>query len=97
MGKERELVEEGNVYGDKSTQEDFDRLMKDILNDEHIREKILQIAKEKPLSVKEISKRMDMPSQEIGKHVMWLRHKGKIALHGIKERSPLFKTVEVGF
>jgi coenzyme F420-reducing hydrogenase delta subunit len=95
MGKERELVEEGNVYGDKSTQEDFDRLMKDTLDNEHVREKILQIAKEKPLSVREISMRMDMPSQEIGKHVMWLRHKGKIALHGIKERSPLYKTVEV--
>jgi coenzyme F420-reducing hydrogenase delta subunit len=96
MGKERELVEEGNVYGDNSTQEDFDRLMKDILENEHVREKILQIAKEKPLSVKEISKKLDMPSKEIGKHVMWLRHKGKIALHGIKKRSPLYKTVEVG-
>jgi predicted transcriptional regulator len=93
MGKEMELVEEGNVYNEKATQEDFDRLMKDILDDEHIREKILQIAQEKPLSVKEISMRMDMPSQKIGKHVMWLRHKGKIALHGIRKRSPLYKTV----
>ena len=96
LGKERELVEEGNVYGEKATQEDFDKLMKEILDDEHVREKILQIAKEKPISVKEISKKMKMPSDKIGRHVMWLRHKGKIALHGIRERSPLYKTVEVG-
>ncbi|UCE75509.1 MAG: hydrogenase iron-sulfur subunit [Methanomassiliicoccales archaeon] len=95
MGKERELVEEGNVYGDKAAQKDFDALMKGILDDEHTREKILLAAKAEPLSIKEISKRMGMPSQEIGRHVMWLRHKGKIALHGIEGRSPLYKTVEV--
>ncbi len=96
LGKERELIEEGNVYGEKATQEDFDRLMKETLDDEHTREKILQIAKREPLSVKEISKRMNMSSQEIGMHVMWLRHKGKIALQGIEDRSPLYRTVEVG-
>jgi coenzyme F420-reducing hydrogenase delta subunit len=85
MGKERELVEEGNVYGEKAVQEDFDGLMKETLEDEHTREKILQIAKME-----------NMPSQTIGRHVMWLRHKGKIALHGIEGRSPLYKTVEVG-
>lgn len=95
MGKERELIEEGNVYGEKASQEDFDALMKEILDDEHTREKILLIAKDEPLSIKEISKRMDMPSQEIGRHVMWLRHKGRIALHGIEGRSPLYRTVEV--
>jgi len=95
MGKERELVEEGNVYGEKASQEDFDAVMSDILDDEHTREKILLMAKDEPLSIKEISKRMDRPSHEIGKHVMWLRHKGKIALDGVEGRSPLYKTVEV--
>jgi F420-non-reducing hydrogenase iron-sulfur subunit len=95
MGKERELIEEGNVYGEKKSQEDFDFFMKGVLGDELTREKILFLAKDEPLSIKEISKRMEMPSQDIGKHVMWLRHKGKMALHGIKDRSPLYKTVEV--
>ncbi len=95
MGKEKELVEEGNVYGEKASQEDFDALMGEILDDEHTREKILLMAKDEPLSVKEISKRMDRPSQEIGRQIMWLRHKGKIALHDVEGRSPMYKTVEV--
>jgi coenzyme F420-reducing hydrogenase delta subunit len=95
MGKERELIEEGNVYGEKASQEDFDELMKGVLDNEFTREKILRMVKDEPLSIKEISDRMNMSSREIGMHVMWLRHKGKMALHGIEGRSPLFKTVEV--
>ena len=96
MGKERELVEEGNVYGEKRSQEDFDTIMQDVLDDEHTRERILVVTREKPLSVKEISEKLCMPSEKIGRHVMWLRHKGKIALHGVDDRSPLYKAVEVG-
>lgn len=96
MGKEKELIEDGNVYDEKRSQEDFDTLMRDVLDDEHTRENILLITRDEPLSVKEISKRLGMPSEEIGRHVMWLRHKGKISLHGVDVRSPLYKAVEVG-
>jgi coenzyme F420-reducing hydrogenase delta subunit len=96
MGKERELVEDANVYGETQTQEEFNALMQDTIDAEYTRSKILLLAKERPQSVKEMSKQLNMPSWEIGKHVMWLRHKGKIALHSIDGRSPLYKTVEVG-
>ena len=96
MGKERELVEDANVYGETTSQEEFNELMQDTIDAEHTRSKILLLAKVNPLSVKEMSKQLNIPSWEIGKHVMWLRHKGKIALHGIDGQSPLYKTVEVG-
>lgn len=96
LGKERELVEEANVYGETKSQDDFNELMQDTIDAEHTRSKILLLAKGNPLSVKEMSKQLNVPSWEIGKHVMWLRHKGKIALHTIHGQSPLYKTVEVG-
>ncbi len=95
MGKEKELVEEGNVYGEKLPQEEFDSMMNDILENERIREKILLLAKGKPLSVKEMAEKMKMPPNKVGGHVMWLRYKGKISLHSKKGRSPLYRTVEV--
>jgi coenzyme F420-reducing hydrogenase delta subunit len=95
MGKERELVEEGNVYGEMKTQNEFDELMNDTIDAEHIRRKIIQLTKGNPLSIKEISKTLNMPSWEIGRHVMWLRHKGKMAMSNIDDRSPKYVSVEV--
>lgn len=95
LGKERELVEEGNVYGEMKTQNEFDELMENAIDAEHTRRKIIQLTKGKPMSIKEISKILDMPSWEIGRHVMWLRHKGKMALSSIDDRSPKYISVEV--
>lgn len=95
LGKERELVEEGNVYGEMKTQNEFDELMKDTIDAEQIRRKIIQLTEGKPLSIKDISKKLNMPSWEVGRHVMWLRHKGKMALSGIDDRSPKYISVEV--
>jgi coenzyme F420-reducing hydrogenase delta subunit len=96
MGKERELVEEGNVYGEKKSQDEFDELMQNTIDAEHIRSKILLLTKENPLSVKEISEKLQEPSWDIGRHVMWLRQKGKMALARIDGRSPKYLSVEVG-
>jgi coenzyme F420-reducing hydrogenase delta subunit len=96
MGKERELVEEGNVYGETKTQDEFNELMQNTIDAEHIRSKILLLTKDNPLSVREISEKLHEPSWDIGRHVMWLRHKGKMALTGIDGRSPKYISVEVG-
>ena len=95
LGKERELVEEGNVYGERKSQNEFDELMHKTLDAEHIRCKILLLTKDEPLSVKELSERLNEPSWDIGRHVMWLRHKGKMALARIDGRSPKYISVEV--
>ncbi len=96
LGKERELVEEGNVYGEIKLQDEFDELMKNTLDSEHTRSKILLLTKDKALSVRELAERLDEPSWDIGRHVMWLRHKGKMALARIDGRSPKYISVEVG-
>lgn len=95
LGKERELVEEGNVYGEKRSQDEFDELMHNTLDAEHTRCKILLLTRDEPLSVKELSEKLSEPSWDIGRHVMWLRHKGKIALARIDDRSPKYISVEV--
>jgi coenzyme F420-reducing hydrogenase delta subunit len=95
LGKERELVEEGNVYGETRSQDEFDELMGNTLDTEHTRSKILLLTKDKPLSVKELAERLDEPSWDIGQHVMWLRHKGRMALARIEDRSPKYISVEV--
>jgi coenzyme F420-reducing hydrogenase delta subunit len=95
LGKERELVEEGNVYGEMKSQDEFDELMKGTLDAEHTRSKILLMAKDEPKSVVEISEKLNIPSWEVGRHIMWLRNKGKMALSRIDDRSPKYITLEV--
>jgi len=93
VGKENVLCEDGNVYGDKMSQEEFDSFMDSVLEDELVRERIMVLTKDDALSVKEIAKRIKLPSQDVGRHVMWLRQRGKMALARIEERSPLYVSV----
>ncbi|UCF08061.1 MAG: hydrogenase iron-sulfur subunit [Thermoplasmata archaeon] len=96
VGKENVLCEEGNVYGDKMSQEEFDSFMNSVLEDEVVRERIMVLTKDEALSVKEIAKRMELTSQDVGRHVMWLRQRGKMALARIEGRSPLYVSVGGG-
>ena len=96
VGKENVLCQEGNVYGDKMSQEEFDCFMKSVLDDEVVRERIMVLTKDEPLSVREIARRMELPSQDIGRHVMWLRQKGRMALARIEGRSPMYVAVGGG-
>jgi coenzyme F420-reducing hydrogenase delta subunit len=96
MGKEKTLCEEGNVYGDRMSQEDFDVFMNSVLDHEVVRGRIMVLTKDEAMSVKDIARRMELPGQYIGRHVMWLRQKGKMALARIEDRSPLYVAVGGG-
>ena len=92
IGKERELIEEGNVYGEKKSEAEFDALMDEVVNTEFIRHLILGAVKDEPLSVKEVSKVLRFPSEIILKHVLKLKQKGALVMTGIEGRSPVYRT-----
>ncbi len=92
IGKERELVEDGNVYGDKKTETDFDILMDEVVDTEFIRNQILESVKDNPMSVKGIAKLMNFPTETILKHVLILKRKGSLIMTGVEGRSPQYLT-----
>lgn len=90
VGKEIGLVEKGNVYDEKISQERLDELMDNAVVEEILRTRILLLAKDKPRSVKELAQKMKMPSREVLKHIVTLRDRNLIRLEGIDGTTPLY-------
>ncbi|MCD6353201.1 MAG: hydrogenase iron-sulfur subunit, partial [Proteobacteria bacterium] len=60
VGKSKVLVEEGNVYGEKVSQEIMDELLDEISHSEYLKNRIFLVLKEKPLTTEEISRSLGM-------------------------------------
>lgn len=90
VGKELVLVEKENVYDEKIPQERIDELMDEAILEELVRTRILLLAKDKPQSVKELAKKMKVPSKEVLKHIVTLRDRNLIRLEGIEGSTPLY-------
>lgn len=89
-GKEFQLTEEGNVYGEKIPQNKFDEVMEAAIVDEYARQKILQLIKDKAMSVKELSKEAGVSTDKVLKHMLVLERRGLIAMASVRDNSPLY-------
>jgi F420-non-reducing hydrogenase iron-sulfur subunit len=96
LGREKELTECLNVYGDKLTLEEFETVMDDVIEDEFNRYKIHLLTKTKPLSVKTLAEATEMKPAAVLKQIVNMRRKNMIALDSIEGTTPLYKALEVG-
>lgn len=94
-GRERKLTEKANVYGEKISQEEIDRLIEEVIGEEYIRSKIYLLTKEKPMSAEEISKRIGVDSPLVLQHIVALRRKGLLTMDRIEGYTPLYRALEV--
>jgi F420-non-reducing hydrogenase iron-sulfur subunit len=94
VGKEEKLEKTGNVYGDKLSQEELDRIMGEAVELEYTRNKIKLLLKE-PMSVKELAQKLGIDSKIVLDHIVTLRQRGWVDLHEVRDHSPLYKTMEV--
>jgi F420-non-reducing hydrogenase iron-sulfur subunit len=93
-GREKELTEKMNVYGEKISQEELDALIDEIVKAEYIRHKIHLLTRQKPMSVKEIAAIIQIKPASVLRHIVDMRRKGMIALDRIEETTPLYKALE---
>ncbi|MCD6457149.1 MAG: hydrogenase iron-sulfur subunit [Methanophagales archaeon] len=93
--KERELLEEGNKYGEVFTQHEMNRLLDDMVRDEYEAKRILLKLK-KPMSVKEISSELNWKPNVVFRHILDLKRHERIELHEIRDNTPTYvaKVVE---
>ena len=96
VGREREIIEKMNAYGEKTSQEDFDKVMGDAIRAEYLRNRIYLLAKDKPLSVKEFASRLDLEPAEVLRHIVIMRRRGSITVDRVEGTSPLYAALEVG-
>jgi len=96
VGREKELIEDGNVYREEVSQEEFDEVMDEAINAEYMRNRIYLMVKKEPLSVKDLSKHLDLDSRTVLRHIVVMRQRGWITIDRVEGTSPLYTALEVG-
>lgn len=95
VGREKELTENENVYGEKISQEEFDALLHESIEAEFMRHKIRLLTKEKPMSVKEIAAITNVKPILVLRHIVNMHRKGMINLDHVERATPLYKALKV--
>jgi len=95
VGREKDLIEKGNVYGEKTVQEEFDKTMDEAIQSEYVRNKIYFAVRKEPQSVKELSKRLDLDPQTVLRHIVVLRRRGMVTVDQVEGTTPLYAALEV--
>ncbi len=91
LGRERELTERENMYGEKVSQEQFDALLREVADAEFMQHKIHLLAAERPMSVKEIAATAKIKPDQVLRHIVDMRRKGMIALDHLDGTTPLYR------
>jgi|YelNatPaOPRAMG01_1025707.scaffolds.fasta_scaffold01614_20 coenzyme F420-reducing hydrogenase delta subunit len=95
LGREKELTEGVNVYGEKLLAEEFDALLDEIATEEFVRHKIHVLTKTEPLSVKALAEALEMKTANVLRHIVNMRRKNMIALDHVEGTTPLYRALEV--
>ena len=94
MGKKKMLVEDGNVYGDRISEEEVNRVVDQIFTAETIRKNILMALQGKPLSVRSLSERTGVKPDIVFKHLLTLQQKGEVEVANVDEEWPIYRSVK---
>jgi len=95
VGREKKLVEEENVYGEKVGQEEFDKVMDESIDAEYVRSRIHLLVKDKSMSVEGLAEHLGLNPKNVLRHIVVLRQRGVIALDRIEGDDPLYIALEV--
>jgi coenzyme F420-reducing hydrogenase delta subunit len=95
LGREKELTEGVNVYGEKLSAEEFDALLDEIVTEEFVRHKIHVLTKTQPLSVKALAEALEMKTANVLRHIVNMRRKNMITLDHVEGTTPLYRALEV--
>lgn len=93
VGKERELLEIGNVFGEKVSQEEFNSLMLQAVRREYLKNRILLTVKDEALTPLEIADRVEASPSEVLRSLIALEHEGFVSVVGIEENYPKYRGI----
>jgi len=94
VARERKIIEEGNIYGEKISQEKFDKVMDDALSAEYIRNRIYLLLEKEPMSIKHLSKRLELDNKQVLDHVVILRRRGLITVDRVEDMTPIYAALK---
>lgn len=94
IGKERALLEEGNVYGEKLDLERLTRTINSVVDTKYLKTLVQRVIKEAPLSVPELSEKLSVEHGELFDCLMQLKSEGAVNIVGFKDDYPVFQAME---
>lgn len=80
LGIERELLERGNVYGETLSPEKWAEIMRNTLNDRYIQQRIMDCARENPLTAAELSEKLGVEPGTVLKHLIDLKRRNLVSM-----------------
>ena len=95
VGRQRQILEGGDVYGQERSQEEWDEVMSKVLRDQFIRAQIIERTMQSPASVEDMAEVIEADTVEIFRHVQRLRGQGHVIMAGQRDQSPLYKATGV--
>lgn len=96
VGREMELIEKGNAFEEKISQEEFDSLLREAVETEFIQHKIRLLTRDKPSSVRELAEAVKMGPSAVLDHIVDMRRRRMIGLDSVDGTTPLYKALEGG-
>jgi coenzyme F420-reducing hydrogenase delta subunit len=96
VSKERKLVEQGNVYGNVKTQDEFDEFFDEAIMTEYIRHQILHFLIKEPLSVRDLASKLKQPTDVVLDNIVILRKNNMVAVDSIEGQTPKYISIIVG-
>lgn len=93
VAKEWRIVELGNVYGEKKEQTEWDEFMNEAVEAEFERKKLMGYIGENSMSVKDLAQEMELPTDRVLDHVVFLRRRNQLALDKIEGFTPKYISI----
>jgi F420-non-reducing hydrogenase iron-sulfur subunit len=93
IGKERELLDVGNTYGEKIAEDRLREIIDRNIEDEYNKAQILRSVEKKPATVQQVAEKVDLGPQQVFRYVTYLENQGLVALSGVSGNEPRYMKV----
>jgi len=91
VGKYMEFQQQGNLYGEKFTQHESNRLFDEVAMDECTIQEILLRTQDEPLSVKNLAELMGLSPRRVLRHLVDMRKMGLVVLECYDQKPPSWR------
>ena len=90
VGREIKLTQQGNVYNKILPQVKIDDVLNNAIKTEFTRQRLFLATQNRPISVKELSNYLNIPSHEVLEHIVTLKDRGLVNLDHIDGTTPYY-------
>jgi F420-non-reducing hydrogenase iron-sulfur subunit len=96
VGKEYELIESGNVYGEKLSKDSVEEMLVKNIVDQFHKERILRAIKDEPLPCKAIAAGLGLSARTTFGYLTYLADQGQVCIADVIEHAPRYLNIRSG-